>query len=62
MSAARKLNLLSVADYLARELSSPNKHEYLGGVVYAMAGATNAYNFIKGNSVRFVARPRLCAV
>jgi hypothetical protein len=39
MSTARKLNLVSVDDYLANELISPRKHEYLGGVVYAMAGA-----------------------
>lgn len=39
MSAAKKLNLISVEDYLAGELRSPVKHEYLGGVVYAMAGA-----------------------
>ena len=40
MSAAAKLNLVSVEDYLAGELVSRVKHEYLGGVVYAMAGAT----------------------
>ena len=39
MSAAKKLHLVSVEDYLAGELVSPIKHEYLGGVVYAMAGA-----------------------
>ena len=39
MTAAEKLNLISVEDYLAGELESPVKHEYLGGVVYAMAGA-----------------------
>lgn len=49
MSAALKLNLISVEDYLAGELISPVKHEYLGGVVYAMAGARNAHGVIKGN-------------
>src|SRR5438105_4494779 len=49
MSTARKLNLVSVADYLAGELVSPVKHEYLGGVVYAMAGARNVHNLIAGN-------------
>src|SRR5205085_5229658 len=50
MSAAKKLKLVSVEDYLAGELVSPVKHEYLGGVVYAMAGARNAHNLIAGNT------------
>jgi Uma2 family endonuclease len=49
MSAALKLNLVSIDDYLAGELVSPIKHEYLGGVVYAMAGARNSHNRIKAN-------------
>jgi Uma2 family endonuclease len=49
MSSARKLDLVSVADFLAGELTSPVKHEYLGGVVYAMAGARNAHNLIASN-------------
>jgi Uma2 family endonuclease len=49
MSAAKKLNLMSVEDYLAGELVSPIKHEYLGGVIYAMAGGPNLHNLIKGN-------------
>jgi Uma2 family endonuclease len=49
MSAAPKWNLISVEDYLAGELISPVKHEYLGGVVYAMAGARNLHGVIKGN-------------
>jgi Uma2 family endonuclease len=49
MTAAEKLNLISVEDYLAGELVSLIKHEYLGGVVYAMAGARNLHNIIKGN-------------
>ena len=50
MSAALKWNLISIDDYLAGELSSPIKHEYLGGVVYAMAGARNLHNTIKDNT------------
>src|SRR5262249_18348054 len=49
MTAALKLNLVSVEDYLAGELVSPVKHEYLGGVVYATAGAKNAHNQIASN-------------
>jgi Uma2 family endonuclease len=50
MTAAHKLNLISVEDYLAGELISPVKHEYLGGVVYAMAGARNVHNLIATNT------------
>ncbi len=49
MSAARRLQRVSVEDYLAGELTSPIKHEYLGGAVYAMAGSRNAHIIIKGN-------------
>jgi Uma2 family endonuclease len=49
MSTVKKLNLVSVEDYLAGELISPVKHEYVGGVVYAMAGARNAHNLIATN-------------
>lgn len=49
MTAALKWNLISIDDYLAGELESPIKHEYLGGVVYAMAGARNTHNLIAGN-------------
>ena len=51
MSTARKLNLVSVDDYLAGELISPIKHEYLGGVMYAMAGARNVRNLIASNTL-----------
>lgn len=49
MTAAKKLVPLSEADYLAGELISPIKHEYLGGVVYAMAGARIAHNLVASN-------------
>jgi Uma2 family endonuclease len=51
MSAAPKWNLISVEDYLAGELISPIKHEYIGGVVYAMAGARNVHNMIADNTL-----------
>ena len=49
MSAVKKLHRISVEDYLAEELISPIKHEYLGGVVYALAGARIAHNVVSGN-------------
>ncbi len=59
MTAAKKWNLISIDDYLAAELVSPIKHEYLGGVVYAMAGGRNAHNLIASNTlVAFGARLR----
>ena len=51
MSAVKKLNLISIEEYLAGELVSPVKHEYLGGVVYAMAGARNVHNLIASNAL-----------
>ena len=49
MTAAEKLGLISEADYLAGELTSSVKHEYMGGVVHAMAGAGNQHNDIVVN-------------
>jgi Uma2 family endonuclease len=49
MSVALQLRQISGDEYLAGELNSQVKHEYLGGFVYAMAGATNAHNRIASN-------------
>ncbi len=49
MSAIERIDLISVEDYLAGELNSPVKHEYLGGIVYAMAGGKNSHNRIATN-------------
>ena len=43
---AARLPEISVEEYLAGELLSDVKREYLGGVVYAMAGASEAHNRI----------------
>jgi Uma2 family endonuclease len=49
MQAATQSDYVSVADYLNTELTSDIRHEYLGGLVYAMAGETRAHNQISGN-------------
>ncbi len=46
MTAQRKPDLLSVEEYLAGEEVAEIKHDYLGGVVHAMAGAKNRHNIV----------------
>lgn len=41
--------LLTVEEFLAAEPGYFEKHEYLGGMVYAMAGASTAHNTINTN-------------
>jgi len=40
---------LSHNDYLAMELNSPVKHEYVAGNIYAMTGTSDIHNIITGN-------------
>jgi Uma2 family endonuclease len=51
MQAIQSASFLSAEDYLAGELQSDIRHEYLGGVVYAMAGSSAEHNLIIGNLV-----------
>ena len=46
MRTADKLQGVSVQDYLDGEEHGKVRHEYLGGVVYAMAGASDEHNGI----------------
>jgi Uma2 family endonuclease len=48
VSAASTPNI-TVEEYLASEILAEVKHEYLGGVVYAMAGASEPHNRIAAN-------------
>ncbi len=51
MTALEQPVLITIEDYLAGEETSDVKHEYLGGTVHAMAGATNQHNVIALNSL-----------
>ena len=44
-------DLISVEDYLAGELVSELKHEFLGGAVHAMADATMGHNLAASNAL-----------
>jgi Uma2 family endonuclease len=53
------------AEYLAAEAPSDQKHEYVRGEVFAMAGVTPKHNLICGNVIRALgerSRGRRCAV
>jgi Uma2 family endonuclease len=50
MTALKQPSLLTIAEYLEGEELGTVKHEYLGGTVHAMAGATNQHNIVAGNS------------
>jgi Uma2 family endonuclease len=48
MSVPRKLQRLSVAEYLEAEKDSPVRHGFIDGQIYAMAGASDRHNRIAG--------------
>lgn len=52
------LALLTVEEYLRAEADSPIRHEYLGGHIFAMAGASQEHNLIAGNLLALL-RPHL---
>lgn len=49
MAVEERVPLLSVEDYLAGERVSEVRHEYVGGRVYAMVGASRRHALIVGN-------------
>jgi hypothetical protein len=50
MSTAFQHNFISVQEYLDGEIVSQQKHEYVDGVAYAQAGASNTHNQIATNA------------
>lgn len=64
METAQSPAFLTAEEYLAGEPRSEVRHEYLGGVVYAMAGASAEHNIISLNlaaALRSHLRGRPCA-
>jgi Uma2 family endonuclease len=55
---ALKSEFVSAGEYLAEEQVSATKHEYLAGIVYAMAGTTIEHNLIAQN-IAFALRSHL---
>ncbi len=51
MTAVKQPDFITIEDYLTGEEVSDVKHEYLGGTVHAMAGASNRHNTIAVNSL-----------
>src|SRR5438270_11210119 len=49
METAEKPGMVTVEDYLSGELRSETRHKYMGGSVYAMAGASEEHNAVAGN-------------
>lgn len=46
---ARRFTHISAADYLAQENDGNWRHEFVDGAVYAMAGASDTHNIVRGN-------------
>jgi len=62
---AEKPKRLTPAEYLSLEQKSEQKHEYLRGQVFAMAGASPKHNAVCGNAIRALGarvRGRRCLV
>jgi Uma2 family endonuclease len=65
MQAAFKTRVLTPEEYLSHEARSEVRHEYLGGMLYAMAGASEEHNIISLNlaaALRSHLRDKPCRV
>lgn len=52
MSFARRVHRYTYADYVALELGSPTKHEFLDGEIYAMAGGSEEHSALAAEVLR----------
>jgi len=54
MSPARRLHRYTYSDYVALELESPTKHEFLDGEIYAMAGGSKEHSALAAEVLRIL--------
>ena len=54
MVQARPLHRYTYADYVALELDSPTRHEFLGGEIYAMAGGSEEHSALAAEALRLL--------
>jgi len=54
MSFARRVHRYTYADYVALELGSPTKHEFLDGEIYAMAGGSEEHSALAAQVLRLL--------
>ena len=54
MSPARRLHRYTYSDYVALELQSPTKHEFLDGEIYAMAGGSEEHSALAAEILRIL--------
>jgi Uma2 family endonuclease len=52
MFPGRRLHRYTYSDYVALELESPTKHEFLDGEIYAMAGGSEEHSALAAEVVR----------
>lgn len=52
MIVARRVHRYTYADYVALELASPTKHEFLDGEIYAMAGGSEDHSALAAEVLR----------
>ncbi len=57
ISTVRKIDFITVEDFLAGEQKSAVKHEYVAGRIYAMSETQNAHNIIASNALISMGRP-----
>jgi Uma2 family endonuclease len=65
MLVARRVHRYTYADYVALELASPTKHEFLEGEIYAMAGGSEEHSALAAEVLRVLGNAigsRLCRV
>ncbi len=55
MREIRRLHHYTYADYVALEMESPTKHEFLDGEIYAMAGGSEEHSALAAQMVHLLA-------